>query len=144
MTLPPCRRLCVVVCCNKELGFRVGWGSRLGSLEFQGGEVVADFLPFGLFLFHSALTLTLPTPSLFNTSQATGPFIPGLRPSCASSEPTPISLSNTVAVMALKDWAFPVGVLAVLWGALHLAVRRVYPMPPPGNRAVVVVSGTHG
>jgi len=45
--------------------------------------------------------------------------------------------------MAFKDWAFPVGVLAVLWGALHLAVRRAYPMPPPGNRAVVVVSGMH-
>ena len=43
--------------------------------------------------------------------------------------------------MAFKDWALPVGVLAVLWGALHLAVRRAYPMPPPGNRAVVVVSG---
>lgn len=46
--------------------------------------------------------------------------------------------------MAMKDWAFPMGVLAVLWGALRLAVCRTYPVPPPGNRAIVVVSGMHG
>ena len=55
--------------------------------------------------------------------------------------PLPPPQRSPRVIMAFKDWAFPVGVLAVLWGALHLAVRRAYPMPPPGNRAVVVVSG---
>lgn len=51
---------------------------------------------------------------------------------------------NVRLSMALKDWALPVGVLAVLWGAVHLVLRRPYPLPPPGNRAIVVVSGMHG
>lgn len=37
----------------------------------------------------------------------------------------------------LMDFA----VFAILAGVFHLALRRNYPLPPPGNKAIVVVSG---
>ena len=48
----------------------------------------------------------------------------------------------TTMTLSLKDLAMPVGVLAVLWAAFNLALRRAYPTPPAGNKALVVISGT--
>lgn len=41
----------------------------------------------------------------------------------------------------LKDLAFPVAIFAILAGFFHLALRRSYPLPPAGNKAIIVVSG---
>ena len=43
----------------------------------------------------------------------------------------------------LHEYSLFIGAIAVAFALLqHLVLRKAYPGPPPGNRGVVVVTGT--